>query len=570
MKNCEPEIKRIGDDLYCTMLVHVIEDQMLINYSEKVITNESKLSVRSITPYTKTQVNFLNGNQFFGDMNECRITGNGRYLWGEDESLYEGEFKLPNVIHGQGSFKFQNRQKSKGFSKYCGCFSNGKPEGKGQLTNYFFKFNGHFEQDKFHGRGSIVSGLESFDGLFEYDQKIYGKRVYSDGFFTGDFNDDETRKFGKYEFDNGDVYLGSFEDGKFSGFGEYSWAWENSIVGKYKGHWRNNYRDGLGMIKINEMICITLFRKNYKNGPAILWAKNGKVYASNKMFEHDIFLSCEEIDINQQNFGILRKLMNLEKLRLECFNAMLALLLKDFGKRIEVLYPYHVCWLDLKVEHAAIWDFVRVYPGTNKEQEFSSIRQVVKEHFNAFQCLHSWYGSYSSNFDEKDGVGLLRIGLWQFMRDLELFKKSPLFNTQEILDEADRELDIFSMNPYDPFEVVPISSLAHYLMYLTLYMNKHHDYVWSCAMEQRSKVFGLFATMFIIFLREFLYPLLATKSFEGMIPKLIQDDRTLFIKLRKILNTKNLKLTIRDVFKVIELWKTRQQVEVSKRDIGNS
>lgn len=567
--NCDvPEFKSIVDDLYCTMFESVIEEKMLNNYSQKVIARESKLSVRSVTPYTKSQVNFLNGNQFFGDLNDCRMSGSGRYLWADDSSLYEGEFKRPNVIEGHGSFKFQNRDKTTGFSKYCGKFFNGKFNGKGLLTNPFFKFNGNFEANKFHDRGSIKSGVESFEGIFDMDQKVCGKRVYVDGVFTGDFHADETRKFGKYEFDNGDVYFGSFENGKLSGFGEYSWASENGVEGKYIGHWRHNYREGLGLLKVGEMCCVTIFHKNLKVGPAMVWARNGKVYASNKMFHHDEFLSCKEIEVNETNVNVLRNLLDIKELQLDYFNNMVTLLVNDSGKiGAPSIYPFFTCWFDLKVEHAIIWDFICGFPDTDKEQEFTSITQTIKEFAHVFQELHSRYASFSAKCAGKEVSGMLRIGLWQLMHDLEIYKKSALFNTQLILEEADQAFNILSMNPNDPFDVVSTQNLVQYLMFITLYINMHHDYVLSCAVNQRSKIFGLFATMLVILLREFVCPTLAEENSKGLIPQLIKDDRTFATNFVSIIDLGDQKLSVRKVFKIIEFLTSKQTVNDSKHFI---
>lgn len=552
----EEEIEAIIGELYCSMFEHIIEDRMLINFSQKVIARDSKLSVRSVAPFTRTQVNFLNGNQFFGDMNECRMTGSGRYLWADDGSFYEGEFNRLNVIEGRGTFKFRNREKATGSSKYSGSFLDGKFNGKGQLTNYFFSYSGDFADDKFQGRGSIKSGNESFDGCFELDKKVCGKRVYADGTFVGEFDCDEMRSFGKYEFGNGDVYCGSFENGLFAGFGEYTWKLQDKFECKYIGFWRLNYRDGLGIMKVDGITCIALFRKNVKEGPAVVWAKNGRIYASNKMFHRDEFLGCVEVNIEKENVKVLRKLMNVEEVHPECFKSIVKCLVENRETSDNSAgFPFHMNWFDLKADHESIWQFVKNFPDVDKKQEFSSIAQTVKEFGNLFEEVYLRYARFSSSA----AGSMLRIGLWQLMRDLEIYKKSATFNTQEILEAADDEFHILSINPDDPFEVVSVSSLVQYLMYLTLHVNKHHDYVLSCAINQRSKIFGLFATMLVIFLREFIQPLMSLQTFNGMIPKLIQDDQMFLTNFFNIIDRKFQKLSIRSVFETVVLWKGELQ-----------
>lgn len=545
----------VRDDLFCSMFEEVIKDKTAFNYSQEVITKESKLSVCSVAPYTKTQVNFLNGNQIFGDVNDCRISGSGRYLWA-DESVYEGEFNEPNSIQGKGVFKYRIRVES---SKYCGYFVDGKYHGKGQLKTPLFIYNGNFENNQFHGQGAINFGIESFDGRFEFDKKSHGKRVYTNGIFMGDYYDDGTRKCGKYLLDNSDIYSGSFEKGMFAGFGEYTW----SCGAKYSGFWHQDRRNGLGMIKVDGSICVTIFQNNIKHGPAIVWARNGKVYASTKMFHRDEFLQSSEIEVSKKNSGILRRLMDPTEYANgnfgeNIFQRIVESLVEDSKVGAMPFYPFHVNWFEIKVNNDVIWRFIRDFPDTNAETEFTSISQAIQQHVNVFQELYGRYADFSSQAAGKKGTEMKRFGLWQLLRDLELFKKSATFNSLVILEGAEDEFNILCINPDDPFEAVSIATMMQYLMYVTLHVNKNHDYVLSCAVNQRSKIFGLFATMFIIFLRDFLCPMMTTKAFSGAIPRLMQDDRTFFSNFINITTLKEQKLSIRDVFKTVELWKCGQ------------
>lgn len=563
-----PEIDKIRQDVYCTMFESAIEDHILINYEQKVVAKESKLSVRSVEPYTKTQVDFLNGNQFFGDMNECRMTGSGRYLWADDGSLYEGEFNRPNVIEGRGTFKFKNADKT-GSSRYNGTFTDGKFHGKGQLTNYFFKFNGNFDQDKFNGKGNLKCGDESFDGMFAMDKKICGKRVYAAGVFVGDFNDDETKKFGKYEFGNGDVYCGSFERDMFSGFGEYTWHTESGSTCKYIGSWRNNLREGLGTLKIDSTTCVAVFHKNLKTGAGIVLAKDGRVYASNEMFHRDEFLGCLEVEVPREAVPTLRKLLSMEGLHVKTFKSVLNELVSQYGRKADEVYPFQTCWFNLKVNHSEIWKFVSQFPGTSMEHEFTSIEQTIRELEGQLNQLYQKYADFSSKAFGKHGTGLVRIGLWQMMRDLEFYRKNAAFNSQEILAEADQVFNVLTLNSDDPFETVPMSTFVQYLLFITLHTNRHHDYISAYAVHQRSTTFGLFASMFVIAFREFFLTLLK-KPLSGMIPRILQDDRTFLTNFLNIINTEGQKVSIRNVFGFIHQWNAKQSINPSKNKSGKT
>ena len=307
------------------------------------------------------------------------------------------------------------------------------------------------------------------------------------------------------------------------------------------------------MIRVDESVCVTIFQKNIKDGPAVVWAKNGKIYASNQMFEKDEFLSCVEIKVEANNLEILRSLMKIESLQVESFSLKVSGLIENSSESLNPpVFPFHTPWFDLKVDHTAIWDFIKTFPKTESTQESSSISQTIKEFSSNFQEVHRRYSEFSSNAAGKKDLKMTRVGLWQLMRDLELFKKSSKFNSQEIIGAAERYLNIFTLNSDDPFEPVSIANLVHYMMFIVLQINKHHDYVLSCAVNQRSKTFGLFATMLVIFIREFLS---FNQSFTGTIYKLIQDDRSFFTNFFNIIGLGHQKLSIRNVFKRIEMWK---------------
>lgn len=560
----DPNVKKILDNVYFSLFEKVIEDQFIINHYQNVVAKESKLSIRSVTPYTKTQVNFLNGNQFYGDINECRMSGNGRYLWA-DGTLYEGEFRRPNIIEGRGIFTFRNREASLGFSEYCGSFMDGRYHGKGQLTNYFFKYNGSFENDSFNGKGIIKVNMESFEGCFQNDKKVCGKRIYSNGTFIGEFDATEQRKCGKYEFANGDIYVGAFINGTFTGFGEYFWNSMGDYDMSYIGYWRNNYRSDIGMLKLKGVYCVTIFRMGIKDGAGIVWARNGRIFISSEMFRNDEFIECIEIDISGDNMHILRKLLNPVELQMKYFdigyfNTMIAIL-KDTCCRHDssTFYPFHACWFDLNVDHDAIWNFVRHHPNSGRGQEVTSLYQAIREHVMFVEEVNLRYAVFSSMATSCCSGQMSRVGLWQMFRDLGLHQKSSTFNSQMIIEKAEKAFNILTINPNNPKEIVSISSLVQYLLFVTLYLNEHDSDVLSCSINQRSEIFGLFATMFIVVLREFFYPVIYREApFHGMIPRLIHDDRSFFTNFLNILNLRNQKLTIRNVFKVVQLWKSAQ------------
>lgn len=388
-------------------------------------------------------------------------------------------------------------------------------------------------------------------------------RSYTNGIFIGDFDDDEMRKKGKYEFDNGDSYFGSFLNGQFYGFGEYRWKTCDS---SYVGFWKDNERHGLGKLIVNGAQCVTHFKNNIKNGPGIVWARNGSFYLSKLMFVNDEFKGCTRIDVNHESIEIIRRLFNLQcesAYGIVQFASCIAYLEDNFFSSKVQVYPFHLSWFELNVKHEAIWDFVNQF-NSDKEQEFQSIVQLIKEHTNIFEECYRKYAKISQNLLgrlENHSSDMCRVGLWQFFRDLEIYRKGALHNTQTMIEDAEKEFNILTINSHDPFEVVSIANFLHYIFFIVLHINRHHTFVLSCSINQRSKIFGLFATMLVVFMREFMPSCMVERSESegkkfGNLSKLIQEDKTFFVNFINIIGGVRVhKLTIRDVFKTVEQWR---------------
>lgn len=414
------------------------------------------------------------------------------------------------------------------------------------------------------GKGSMKSGIESFDGCFVRGKKVFGMRAYSNGIFIGDFDDDEMRKKGKYEFENGDSYCGSFLNGQFDGFGKYHWK---ACDSSYVGTWKDNNRHGLGKLVVDGAQCVTHFKRNIKNGPGIVWARNGSIYLSKCMFVNDEVRDCKRIDVNHESIEIVRRLFNLQcesAYGIAHFASCIAYLENTFLCRDVDVYPFHISWFELNVQHEAIWDFVSRF-DSDKDQEFQSIVQYIKEHVSTFEECYRKYAKFSQHTLgrlENHSVEMTRVGLWQFFRDLAIYRKGALYNTQTIIGEAEKEFNILTINSHDPFEVVSIANFLHYILFTVLHINRHHTFVLSCAINQRSKIFGLFATMLVVFMREFMPSTVQQEAINyGNLSKLIQEDKMFFVNFINIIGGfQERKLTIRDVFKVVEQWRENRNL----------
>ena len=126
--------------------------------------------------------------------------------------------------------------------------------------------------------------------------------------------------------------------------------------------------------------------------------------------------------------------------------------------------------------------------------------------------------------------------------------------TQALIKLAEKEFGIFVINVNNPTETVSINSFLHYLFYIVIFINHNDKCILSCAINQHSKTFGLFTTMLIIFVKEFVFNM--PNSQNDMLLDLMIEDNTFFEKIKKII-TFDHGLTVRNIFKFLIEWKVK-------------
>jgi hypothetical protein len=364
-------------------------------------------------------------------------------------------------------------------------------------------------------------------------------------------------------------------NGHFHGYGEYFWA---SSATLYCGFWHENKRHGLGLLHMpNKSQCITIFDADKKHGCGILFASNGDIFISKLMFQNDEFMECKRLQTNRESIDIVKTLFNINELSVGHFTAIITQLEDKQHHHNESpitkeLYPFHLNWYELNAEYDVIWNFVSQYSHTNRQQEFTSLKQFIKEYSSIIERVYTQYAEYSCkalNIDKRSMKVLRRIGLWQFMRDLKIFQKATHFNSQIIIENADIEFNNLTINANNPCEPVTMANFLNYLLYIVLHLNKHHARSLSYAINHRSKIFGLFATMCIVFVRDFLIDMQQNPleyNYCGMIPKLIDDDKTFVIKFQNIIEFQCQDLTIRDVFPIIKRLKQKRNPNINNNN----
>lgn len=204
-----------------------------------------------------------------------------------------------------------------------------------------------------------------------------------------------------------------------------------------------------------------------------------------------------------------------------------------------------------EIHRAILWICAGSTYHRFKEQEFTLISQIIRKSATpSSPCL-----LFIKSFRESQKAIIAHRFVADDARFWVVYEKKFVQHSEDAW-QCRLRVQYLESQSHDPFEVVSISTLNQYVMYLTLHINKHHVCVLSCTINQRSNIFGLFASMPFIILREFLCCLMSMQSLTGMILKLVQDDRTFLTNFINIVDLKDQKLTIRSVFKIVEMWKS--------------
>ncbi len=180
---------------------------------------------------------YYSGNdRYFGYFKNGKRDGYGAYYW-DDGTHWSGEF-VQNLLTGYGTYFFITGE------KYVGFFIDSKRNGWG--INYDpttgVKKIGFWENNNLiTPKSSLIK--EGTTGCISGDCKNgYGKYVYNNGYYEGNFKNGFRNGQGSYFFDIGDYYIGNFRDNKFNGKGTYYYT--NGE--RYAGEWKDQRLHGKG------------------------------------------------------------------------------------------------------------------------------------------------------------------------------------------------------------------------------------------------------------------------------------------------------------------------------------
>ncbi len=183
---------------------------------------------------------YYSGNdRYFGYFKNKLRNGYGAYYW-DDGTRWVGQFSQ-NLLTGYGSYFFPTGE------KYVGYFIDSKRNGWGinYDPNTGEKKIGFWEDNNLVTPKSTFLKEGSVSGCISGDCKNgFGKFVYNNGFYEGNFKNGYRNGTGKYFYDIGDFYQGTFKDNKFNGKGIYYYT--NGE--RYDGEWKDQRHHGKGQM----------------------------------------------------------------------------------------------------------------------------------------------------------------------------------------------------------------------------------------------------------------------------------------------------------------------------------
>lgn len=182
-------------------------------------------------------IQYRNKDIYCGTTHKNKKTGIG-YFKTKDETTYKGEFSK-NTYNGIGLLNLQKGNEN----YYLGEFKGGKRHGVGKIFFKSFEYLGEFKEGKMTGIAEVIdeNGIRHRGNFYEGVKYGYGEveNLYSKYFFKGYFQSGSKTGMGIERLDN------------------------REFIGNFK----NNQKNGLGIITQNEKVAfIGNFENSHKTG----------------------------------------------------------------------------------------------------------------------------------------------------------------------------------------------------------------------------------------------------------------------------------------------------------------
>ncbi|MDG1947876.1 MAG: trypsin-like peptidase domain-containing protein [Amylibacter sp.] len=210
---------------------------------------------------------WADGEKYIGEWQNDKRNGQGNNTWANGEKhvgLYKNDLR-----HGQGTYTYANGD------TYEGGYKNDDRDGQGTYTYANGRKEvGEFKNNALNGYATkyFANGTIDKQGIFKDDEFLYAQtktlpNCPSSGYFHN--------CFGLFKYDNGDKYLGEWQNDKSHGQGTYTWADGE----KYVGEWQNDQKHGQGTyIYSTGNKYVGRYKNSKKHGQGIFTWANGDRY----------------------------------------------------------------------------------------------------------------------------------------------------------------------------------------------------------------------------------------------------------------------------------------------------
>lgn len=173
--------------------------------------------------------------EYYGYWVDGKKEGFGKIEY-KNGDMYRGNFKNDQFCEeGCITYKIDEKSTKKPdeiCTKYEGSHLDGLPHGYGKK---YFKdgstFEGNFDKGLYHNEGTLTYSPNTAGNVLKY---------------TGQFREGQRTGKGSVDLKNGDNYLGDWKNGKFYGFGTYTYSEKNPVKVRFEGYFRRGFEDGAG------------------------------------------------------------------------------------------------------------------------------------------------------------------------------------------------------------------------------------------------------------------------------------------------------------------------------------
>jgi len=189
--------------------------------------------------------------EYTGEWNGAHMEGEGIFRTAGGDT-YEGTWKN-SVLNGEGIRKTPNGETYKGY------WENGQLNGIAEIITNIGLYQGEVVKSIENGKGKMVWNDHSeYDGDWR-DGLPHGMgnfKAANQEVYEGDFKEGKKEGRGRKIFLNYDIYDGEWLDDIICGqgtmiYGSYS-PDEDNLKPKYVGEWKNNMRDGFGIMRFED------------------------------------------------------------------------------------------------------------------------------------------------------------------------------------------------------------------------------------------------------------------------------------------------------------------------------